>query len=159
MRQLKHIEKDIYYCDNTGKYFKYNHKNKLYQWYYFPHSKTKRLCGVYYIYDRIHNKYYIGSSVDIIDRITKHRSSFNSNSDKHTMYLSSLCHGDKYVEFGLLELCDKEHLSELERYYIRLADSVSNGWNKSYNTSDTWLRKRDWSTNFYYGTKRETYLC
>lgn len=135
---IKHIENDIYYCSKSDKFLKYNPNNGLYQWYYYPYSRTKPLCGVYYLYDSLHGKYYIGSSVDIIGRIMVHRSKFNKNpqdkSREQIMYNASLCHGDKFISHGILELCNKRDLAELERYYIRLADSVNSGWNRTYNT-------------------------
>lgn len=157
-RELKHIEGNIYRCLKTDNYLKYNPDTNLYQWYNFPSCKTKGVCGVYYLYDRLHDKFYIGSSVDIINRVSAHKSNFKHNSDKSTMYLSSLCHGDKFIECGIVELCDKKDLSELERYYIRLADSVNNGWNRSYNTNDNWLRQRKWETNHFYNDKKKTYI-
>jgi len=138
-KDLEHIEADIYYCSKTDKFLKYNPDNDLYQWYQYPYSKAKPLCGVYYLYDKLYKKYYIGSSVDIVGRVLAHKSKFNKNPlDKwfdSVMYKASMCHGDKFIEYGLLELCSKEDLAELERYYIRLADSVNNGWNGTYNTN------------------------
>lgn len=157
-RELKHIENDIYQCLKTNQFVKRNSSNNLYQWYSFPNCKVKELCGVYYIYDKLHNKYYIGSSTDIISRVNTHRSNFKNNSDKSVMYLANLCHGTKFIEFGILELCNKKDLSTLERYYIRLADSVNNGWNKTYNTSDAWLRNRKWSDNHFYNDKKIGYI-
>lgn len=148
--ELKHIEGDIYYHTIEDKYFKYNSDNNLYQWFYYPSSKNKPLTGVYYIYDKLHNRYYIGSSINILDRIHQHKTKFKNNHASSLMYQSSLCHGDKFIEFGIVELCNKEDLQELEKYYITLSDSVNNGWNVSKNTHDCWLRYRDWKTNNFY---------
>lgn len=150
---IVHIEKDIYYCSKEDKYLKYNPDNDLYQWFSYPSSKTKPLIGVYYIYDKLHNKYYIGSSINIIDRVSQHKTKFKSNHTSSLMYQSALCHGSNFIKFGILELCDKEDLSELERYYITLADSVNNGWNVSNKTHDCWLRTRVWQTNNFYKQK------
>ena len=139
-KNLKHIENNIYYCSKADSFLKYNPDNGLYQWYNYPSSKTKPLCGIYYLYDALHNKYYVGSSVDIIARIDRHKSAFRASRKTFIMYLSSLCHADKFISYGILELCSKEDLVELERYYIRLADSVENGWNKTYNTKGNWMQ-------------------
>lgn len=149
-RNLKHIEGDIYYCNKSDKFLKYNKRNNLYQWYNFPQNKTKPIVGVYYIYDKLHKKYYIGSSINIIARVCSHISNFKNNSDKSLMYQATLCHGIKYIEFGILEICNKESLPELEKYYISLSDSINNGWNVNNNTSHSWLRDRDWNTNNFY---------
>ena len=136
---IRHIENDIFHCPKTDKFLKYNPDNDLYQWYCYPKSQTKPLCGIYYLYDSLYKKYYIGSSVDIVGRVLGHKSCFNKNPMSKwfdsVMYKACLCHGDKFIQYGLLELCAKEDLVGLERYYIRLADSVENGWNRTYNTN------------------------
>ena len=142
MKRYKHIEKNIYMRD--GQLFQ--KKGHLYRYYSYPSCRVK-FQGIYYIKDTLTNRYYIGSSVDIVVRVTDHRNKFNKPFNKrykwhHLMYFTTLCHGDKYLEFGYLEYCDIKDMPELERYYIRLCESHSKGLNKSLSTDNKYIQSR-----------------
>ena len=141
MSKYKHIEKDIYYKD--GQLFR--KKGIQYQYFSYPTSMVK-FKGIYYIKDTLTNRYYIGSSIDIVNRINSHKSCFRKPfEDRYgnpLMYYTTLCHGVKYLEFGLLELCDAKDMPELERYYIRLSESYTKGLNKTLTTNNKYIQSR-----------------
>lgn len=100
-----------------------------------PSSKPKGIIGIYGIYDTIRDMWYIGSSINVVERLETHKAKFRTRR-RHgcrLMYLMNPCH-DNNMRYMLLETCKEEDLSELERYYIRLADSFNNGYNQTYST-------------------------
>ena len=73
------------------------------------------------------DKVYIGQSVDICGRVRRHNNDMLNG--KHSPKMQAA-----YAEFGefeweILAECAKEHLDELERFYIKLFDAVNNGFN------------------------------
>lgn len=92
----------------------------------------EKSCGIYCIENTVNERKYIGLSRDIKRRWNEHTSKLN----KHThpnQYLQSAW--DKYgaskFKFYIIELCEEEHLSERECYYIQLYNTLSyeNGYN------------------------------
>lgn len=122
--------KDVIKVCSNGTLMKRN-ENGRYTFMAIPSSKLS-YCGIYGIYDKTYDKWYIGSSVDIVTRIEGHKAKFRKLSKEPTdklMYFLHPCHQNN-IEYHILEYCTPEELAELERYYIRTYNSIEpNGYN------------------------------
>jgi len=95
-------------------------------------SHDYSVSGIYLIYNTKSKKSYIGSAINIYNRI------FGSSSYSHLKSLSKNRHSNKHLQsaynkygvsvftFRILEICDKEKLLEREQFYL-----------------DTWLFAKD----------------
>jgi hypothetical protein len=90
-------------------------------------SMSKKKSGIYCIMNITNNKRYIGSSINIHQRLLVHRAYLRNNTHTNT-YLQNAF--DKYTENSfmcfVLEYCDVETLTEREQYYINLFNSEYN---------------------------------
>lgn len=82
-------------------------------------SSKKKIVGVYKILNNINNKFYIGSSIDILNRKRQHFSELEKNRHGNRHLQSSYNkHGKENFEFIILEECDESILMNREQYYI-----------------------------------------
>lgn len=91
-------------------------------------------CGIYKITNLKNNKSYIGQSIYIEKRWSNEKaSSKNPNDKNYNTALSKALrkHGIENFNFKILEICDKEDLSEREIHYIDLYNSYFNGYNET----------------------------
>ena len=89
--------------------------------------ETKNKIGIYCLLNINNNKRYVGSSVNIYNRLLSHRSNLRNN--KHpNQYLQNSYnkHGEKQFLISILEYCNIEQLAEREQYYINLLNSEYN---------------------------------
>ena len=93
---------------------------------YMGRSKDP-ICGIYKITNTKNDKVYIGQSVDIKARITRHKNFFHPNDYSYNtiklelnmpIHKAMKKYGEKYFTFDILELCSRECLDERERYWI-----------------------------------------
>jgi len=82
------------------------------------------VTGVYEIKNKLNNKRYVGSSVNINKRFSEHLNLLRN--DKHHSCVLQLAwnkYGEKHFEFNLLETCEpiKETLLFLEQKYLDLS--------------------------------------
>lgn len=93
---------------------------------------NERKSGIYCIENIQTNKKYIGQSVSIEDRWSKHMSELN-NGLHHNDYLQKAWnkYGKESFKFTVLEYCDINKLNDRERYYIEYYDSMNR--DKGYN--------------------------
>lgn len=82
--------------------------------------------GIYRITNKLNNKYYLGSSGDIIKRMEGHKSCLRRNSHPNSkLQLSYNKYGSESFIYSIVEIVDsdttKEHLLKLEQIYL---DSV-----------------------------------
>ena len=93
------------------------------------------MTGIYLIKNKINNKVYIGSSVDIDRRKSQHLSELKYN-HHHNKYLQRSWnkYGEDNFEFLVLEECAVELLDIREKYYIQEFKSLDA--NKGYNLSN-----------------------
>lgn len=81
--------------------------------------KLKGKCGIYSILNLKNGKRYIGSSVDLYNRLHEHWHNLKNNKS-HNKHLQSAW--DKYSEenflFNILEFCEPETRFEREQYYM-----------------------------------------
>lgn len=85
-------------------------------------SRVKK-SGVYKIFNEVNGKFYIGSSKDIVGRLSKHRTDLKANKH-HNRHLQNAwnMYGEKAFIFSILEECssEREVLLETEQSYIDL---------------------------------------
>lgn len=103
--------------------------------------------GIYCIENMINNKKYIGQSINIEARWSKHRSELNRGChDNDYLQRSWNKYGGDSFKFYVLEMCESKQLDEKESYYINLYDSMnrangynlrSGGQNSNYVSSET----------------------
>lgn len=88
------------------------------------------MIGIYSIYSKSQNKYYIGKSVDIHARIQKHLNDLKLGKH-HSPYLQNVYnkYGPEDLHFNVIEECSLDFLSEKEKKYIQSYDSFKNGFN------------------------------
>jgi hypothetical protein len=81
-------------------------------------------CGIYVIENVVNGKKYIGSSIQISTRLSKHRYALNgSYHDNRYLQNSFNKYGLDNFRFDILLLCDESELIEKENYYINLYQS------------------------------------
>lgn len=87
-------------------------------------------CGIYYIQNIITKQVYIGQSVDIDRRKQKHIYDLRNNKHQNTHMQNSFNkYGEDNFEFGIIRLCDKSQLDELEIAYMELYNAKKEGFN------------------------------
>jgi group I intron endonuclease len=100
-------------------------------------------CGVYCIKNIITNKLYVGSSIDIENRIKQHKNMLKNNKH-HSIKLqhSYAKHGENNFLFEIIEECDENLLLEKEQDYINKLNSFNNGYNCSKHTQNPMLGRK-----------------
>ena len=89
-----------------------------------------KVCGIYKIINLINNKAYIGQSKNIPLRISNHK--FELNKNKHpNKHLQNSWNkfGKENFYFGIICECSPEKLDSKEIEYIKIFNSISNGYN------------------------------
>lgn len=91
-------------------------------------SKSKDpICGIYKITNIKNDKIYIGQSVDIKARITRHKNFFHPEDYSYNsiklelnmpIHKAMKKYGEECFTFDILELCPREKLDEKEQYWI-----------------------------------------
>lgn len=87
------------------------------------------MSGIYCIENSITNKKYIGQSINIDDRWSKHKSELSH--DMHdNEYLQNAWnkYGEGNFKFYVLECCNKAELDEKENYYINLHNTLNRNY-------------------------------
>ena len=84
-------------------------------------SKLRFKSGVYMFINMVSGKRYIGSSVDIYNRIHEHVHNLNNNK-AHNKHLQASWnkYGEDAFHYGILEYCKEDVQFEREQYYIDL---------------------------------------
>lgn len=90
------------------------------------------MIGIYQILNTTNGKRYIGQSINIESRLSHHKEMLinNQHFNKH-LQNSFNKYGLENFIFEVLEECNKEELSTRERYYIKLYNSMNEGYNKT----------------------------
>lgn len=91
--------------------------------------------GIYCFLNTINNKRYIGKAFNIRKRYLEHISSLKSKKHINKYFQNAWYrYGEKHFQFLILEECQKEILSDRERYYIKLLET--NNRRSGYNLSE-----------------------
>lgn len=94
--------------------------------------------GIYFIKCKSNNRLYIGSSVNIYNRLHQHLHRFKNNKHFKIMQNSVNKYGLENFECGVVEYCEKENLLEREQYYI---DTLKPYFNTNKNINRPYTRK------------------
>lgn len=77
-----------------------------------------RISGIYYIKNIINNKLYIGQSIDIYARLSRHKTDLRGGRDSKHLQKSYNKYGENNFEFAVLMECPIDDLDYWEKYYI-----------------------------------------
>ena len=90
------------------------------------------VCGVYKIENKINGLVYIGQSINIKKRWSRHKRELNNNihGNAHLQRAWNK-YGSKSFSFELIKACKPRYLDRFEKLYIRIFDSMN--YNKGYN--------------------------
>ncbi len=101
--------------------FSFGGKNKP------KYTLTKNFAGVYIIYNKTKDMYYIGQSLKILNRVNNHFTG-KGNGDVYADYK----YGDKFtIKMIALDKSGYDSLNALERDIINKYDAFSKGYNKT----------------------------
>ena len=89
-----------------------------------------KISGVYFIKNKVTEKCYVGSSIDIYRRWARHKDELIKNKH-HSQKLQNSWnkHGSDNFEFVWIQQGCQSVLSKLEQKWIDLCDSYNNGYN------------------------------
>lgn len=93
----------------------------------------KKICGIYCIENLINNKKYIGQSVDIYKRWSRHKNELLGNKHKNNHLQASWNkYGADNFRFYIILECTMDELDELESFYIKTFNTIDKdyGYNK-----------------------------
>lgn len=97
------------------------------------------ICGIYKILNRINGKYYIGGSVNIILRWSRHKNDLNKNKHPNTKLQNAWNkYGEENFKFEVLELIDdKQKLKDIEQNWLNVSNCCKDeiGYNLSNNST------------------------
>lgn len=97
-----------------------------------------RICGIYKIQNILNGKVYIGSSVHIMSRWSRHRSDLEKNrSTSIKLQLSYNKNGKDNFKFSIIEECSIDDLIIREQFYIDIFNSYENGYNSAPKAGNT----------------------
>lgn len=86
--------------------------------------RFKQIPGIYKIVNKINNKIYIGSSINVSVRITAHKNCLKRGNHANNYLQNSYNkYGENNFEFTLIEYCLEHDLLNKEGYYINLYNS------------------------------------
>ena len=81
--------------------------------------KKITIAGIYYIQNKVNGKRYIGSSVNLRRRISKHFSLLaNNRHHNHPLQNAYNKYGPEKFIYGILEVCNKEDTLTIEQCYL-----------------------------------------
>lgn len=90
---------------------------------------------IYQIKNVINNKKYIGMTTRSVEiRKKDHLKSFDNRKSRmynFKLYQAMRKYGFDNFEFSIIEECDNDKLEEKEKYYIRLFNTISEGYNEA----------------------------
>lgn len=75
------------------------------------------ICGIYKITNLVNGKMYIGLSTNIAARWNQHKSHYKKGDT--ILYKAMIKYGFENFIFEIVELCPKEKLGEMEKFYIK----------------------------------------
>lgn len=110
------------------------------------------MIGIYIIKNSKNGKVYVGQTTDFAKRVAQHKANvkWRKVSEYNKLYPAMRTEGLNAFTFELIEECPVDKLNEREEYYIKMFDSIENGYNVLPNANSSisyWTGKhRDEST-------------
>ena len=99
----------------------------------------KKTIGIYCIENIDTNKKYIGQSVNIEGRWSKHKTALRQNShDNDYLQKAWNKYGENQFKFYILEKCEESELNEKEIYYINYYNTLDDHF--GYNLKKWWAK-------------------
>jgi len=99
----------------------------------------KNKSGIYIIENKISNKFYIGKSKNIYNRIKDHITSLNTKNKNENIHMINAWHkyGRGSFYYYVLEYCElnDDTLSKLEYYWIITLNAINKGYNMRLDTT------------------------
>ena len=90
------------------------------------------MATIYFIKNKITEKYYIGETIDYNNRINHHFIDLKNNTHhSHKLQNAYNIYGKENFEWGIIEQVDDAIRFEREIYYIEKYDSYANGYNET----------------------------
>lgn len=97
-----------------------------------------RICGIYKIQNILNGKVYIGSSVHIMSRWSRHRTDLIKNKCCSIRLQNSYNkYGLENFKYSIIEECSIDELIIREQFYIDIFDSYENGYNSAPKAGNT----------------------
>lgn len=88
------------------------------------------MIGIYKITNKINGKAYIGQSVDILKRWSRHKSNINNILHEEAIYCAMRKYSIENFTFEVIEECEAEQLDSREIYWISYYNTMTpNGYN------------------------------
>lgn len=79
----------------------------------------KKIIGIYQIKNKLNGKIYIGSSINVNQRLNEHKNNLRHNKHPNKHLQSSWnYYKEENFEFSIIEECNKEMLLKREQFYI-----------------------------------------
>lgn len=128
--------------------YRINHKLALELWLYYDkldenkniiYKKLKSHTGVYIWINNKNKKYYIGSSINLQERITHYFHSFTNKKEERNIYRAVKKHGLNNFSLGILWMESSQTISqnktkeELNKYITEIEQSYINYYKPKYN--------------------------
>lgn len=86
--------------------------------------------GIYKIYNKKADKYYIGQSVNVDNRLVQHKGELNKGIHINNKLQDDWHkYGEKSFVFEKIHSCEEEFLNAMERYFMDKYDVLQNGYN------------------------------
>ena len=82
-----------------------------------------KISGIYYIKNLINNKLYIGQSIDVYTRLSRHKTDLRGSRDSKHLQRAYDKYGEDNFEFKLLMECSEDDLDFWEKHYIEQLDT------------------------------------
>src|SRR5690554_1421574 len=95
--------------------------------FYDSYNKNINIYGVYILYNKTKNKYYVGKSKNIVSRVKNH---IEGRGNAHLF--ADLKYGDEFM-ISLVSYDSQKFtsLNQQERFYISVFDAFENGYNRT----------------------------
>jgi hypothetical protein len=95
--------------------------------FYDSYNKNINIYGVYILYNKTKNKYYVGKSQNIVSRVKNH---IEGRGNAHLF--ADLKYGDEFM-ISLVSYDSQKFtsLNQQERFYISVFDAFENGYNRT----------------------------
>lgn len=93
--------------------------------------RYKKFCGIYVVTNTITGEQYVGQSRNIAVRWLQHMANSLNSKKTQKLYEAIRKYGITNFSFQILEECNKEELSEREKYWIAELDTYNTGYNRT----------------------------